>query len=157
MFWHHVPPFRGHILGYSGAYFSILSLLFENRSITSLKFCRDVLGVPFKGHCTIFFHIMTLLGILRGVFLGSFWAMLKTAKLQNCSIFSRETLYRCSWYNADCHYTKRTFYIIPSLWWGPFWGILGPFSAYLHIFLDIGSIFCHKILYRCSWYNPEYH
>ena len=44
-----------------------------------------------------------------------------------------------------------------SLCWGLFWGISGPIFAYVHFFLDICSILCHEILYRCSWYNPDYH
>ena len=35
---------------------------------------------------------------------------------------------------------------------GIFWG---PILAYVHIFLDICSIFCYKILCRCSWHNPD--
>ena len=66
------PAPYGDILGYSGAYFSILHLLFENRSIRSVKFCTDILGVAFEGHCTISFHIMTLLGSLRGYFWAHF-------------------------------------------------------------------------------------
>ena len=68
------PHLQGVILEYFGAYFSILTLHFENRSICSVKFCKDVHGVPFEGHCSIFFHIVTLLGNIMGVFLGSFSA-----------------------------------------------------------------------------------
>ena len=60
-FWTSCPALQGDTLWYSGAYFGILRLLFENCSICSVKNCTDVLGVPFEGHFTIFFHIMTLL------------------------------------------------------------------------------------------------
>ena len=64
-----------HLLEYFGAYFGILRLLFENGSIFSVKSCTDVLGVLFEGHCTISFHVMTLLANLKWVFLGLFWAI----------------------------------------------------------------------------------
>ena len=46
---------QGTFLVYSGAYFGILHPFCENRLICSVKFCTDVLGVPFERHCTIFF------------------------------------------------------------------------------------------------------
>ena len=49
------PHLQWFILEYFGTYFGILSLLFGNRSICSVKFCTDVLDVPFERHCTIFF------------------------------------------------------------------------------------------------------
>ena len=54
--------------------------------------------------------------------------------LDICSIFSHETLYRCSWYNPDGHYTQNKFYIMAFLCWGSFGGILGPIFAYVYIF-----------------------
>ena len=74
--------FQGDILGYSGAYFGILRLLFENRSIYSVKCYTDVLDVPFVGQYTIFFHIMTLLGSLRGYFRAHFGQCLSNTS--NC-------------------------------------------------------------------------
>ena len=37
---------------------------------------------------------------------------------------------------------------------GVFWR---PILAYVLIFLDICPIFCHEILFRCSWNNSDYH
>ena len=69
------------------------------------------------------------LGGIFGVILSNVYLI-----LQNCSIFSHQTLYRCSWYNPDGHYIQKTFYIMPSLCWESFWGVLGPIFAYVHIF-----------------------
>ena len=101
---------QGVILDYFGTYFSILRLLFENRSICSMKFCIDVLAVPFEGHCTIFsisWPSWSVLGRIFGLILGNVYLI-----LQHCSIFSHETLYRCSWYNYGGHYIKNCFYIM---------------------------------------------
>ena len=101
---------QGVILDYFGTYFGILRLLFENRSIWSMKFCIDVLAVPFEGHCTIFsisWPSWSVLGRIFGLILGNVYLI-----LQHCSIFSHETLYRCSWYNYDGHCTKNCFYIM---------------------------------------------
>ena len=69
------------------------------------------------------------LGGIFGLILGNVYLI-----LHDCSIFSHETLYRCSWYNSDGHYTQKTFYIMPSLCWGSFWGILGRILVHVHIF-----------------------
>ena len=69
------PHLQGVILEYFGEYFGILCLLFENCSLCSVKCCTYILGVRFEVHCTIFFHILTILWSIREAFLGSFWAM----------------------------------------------------------------------------------
>ena len=132
------PHLQGVILEYFGAYFGILRLLFETRSICFVKFCTDFLGVPFEGHCIIFSISWPSWRTLRGgggeggifgLILGNVYLI-----LHNCSIFSHETLRRCSWYNPDGLYTQKTFDIMLFLWWGSFWCILGSIFAYVHIF-----------------------
>ena len=136
--------FQGDILGYSGAYFGILRLLFENRSIYSVKCYTDVLDVPFVGQCTIFFHIMTLLGSLRGYFRAHFGQCLSNTS--NCSIFSHKTLHSCSWYNPHGDYTQKTFYIMPFHLLG---GILGYFGTYFCICTYFFQISVQYFLIKC--------
>ena len=115
------PALQGDILGYFWVYFGILRLLFGSRSKYSVKFCTDVLGVSFEGHCTTVSISWPYWGTLGGTFgliLGNVYLI-----LHNCSIFSHETLYRCSWYNYDGHYTKSYFLYH------------GPRSSFLHIVL----------------------
>ena len=150
------PHLQWFILEYFGTYFGILSLLFGNRSICSVKFCTDVLDVPFERHCTIFFPYRDPAGEPQGsifrLILGNVYLI-----LHNCSIFSHETWHRCSWYNPNGHYTQNLFTSCrPSagVHFKVFWDLL----LHMYIFfLDILSIFCHEILHRCSWYNLDHH
>ena len=67
------PPLQGSILGYSGAYFGILCLLFETRSICSHVVLYRCSWCSFRGSLHHFFHIMTLfLDSFFGIFLYNF-------------------------------------------------------------------------------------
>ena len=110
---------QGDTLGYSGAYFGILRLLFENRSMCSVKICTQTFLVFLLRVTALFFSISwpSLWGIFRLV-LGNVYLI-----LHKCSIFSHETLYRCSWHDYDGLYTENCFlYHVPR-------------SLFSHIFL----------------------
>ena len=132
--------YRGSVWGILGSYFDIctyFSRLFVQYFVT--KFCSGVLGITLTIVNTKFFwHNVPLLRGHFGVFLDLFWHITSTfwepfkifcealvgifglvlandyLILHNCSIFSHETLYRCSSYNYDGHRTKNCFlYHVP--------------------------------------------
>ena len=113
-FWHHIPIFRGSFKSILETVCHITSTFWEPFNI----FCEILYR---RSWCSFwgslhyfFFHIMTLLVSVRGIFgltLGNVYLI-----IDNCSIFSHQTLYRCSWYNDDGHCTKKCFlYHVPRV------------------------------------------
>ena len=112
----------GNIFGvFWGLFWHITSILWKPFNM----FCEILYRrswCSFWASLHYFFYIMTLMEALGSIFeliLGNVYLI-----LHNCSIFSNETLYRCSWYNYDGLYTKSCFlYHVPR-------------GSFLHIFLN---------------------
>ena len=92
---------QGAILGILGPNLTYYIYFLKIVQYVLMKFCTDVLAVPFEGHYTVFSISWPCWGALVGIFgliLGNVLQI-----LLNCLISSQETLYRCSWYNPDYH------------------------------------------------------
>ena len=77
------------------------------------------------------------LGGIFGLILGNVYQI-----LHDCSIFSYETLYRCSWYNSDGHYTQKTS-CLPSA--------EGHFGVFWDLFLHMYIFFSRYPFNILSW------
>ena len=157
------PHLQGVILEYFEAYFGTLRLLFENRSICSVKFCTGVLGVPFEGHCIFFFYIMTFLGSLRGYFwahFGQYFITVQYFLMKPCTgvlgiTLMVTTLKKLQTFLVFLLRVTALFFSISWPSWWAFQGIFGLILGNVYLLLHNCSISSHATLYRCSWYNPD--
>ena len=91
-------------------------------------------GVFFTCFCLSVFYVTLFLDNIFQYFLMKFWRVVLGITLV---VSTFKQCHQC----AGDHF-------------GVFWG---PILAYMLIFLDICSIFCHEILFSCSWHNFDYH
>ena len=126
----HFGGILGPILAYYLYFLRTVQHVLRNFVQASLVFLLRV-------KCTIFsisWSSWGALGGILGLILGNVYLI-----LYNCSIFSHETLYRCSWYNYDGHYIKNRFLYHVSR------------GSFLHIFLYFLRIVQYLLLgcFRC--------
>ena len=130
-------------------------LLYSTISWRDAIICLETLQVPFEGifmvakmHKTV----LTLVTLSRGDILSYFLSIFVYRYffnippfIENHSIASRQYFLRCSWYYSEGYLTNETFLQHFSLWWEPFWGILGLILWYYPLFLRAGP---HPILWN---------
>ena len=107
IFWHHLPLLMGVFWGILGAILAYYIYFLRTVQYVLWNFVQTFLVLLLRVTALFLSTWWPSWGALGGIFgliLGNVYLI-----LHNCSIFSHETLYKCSWYNTDGHYTKNCF------------------------------------------------